>query len=95
MGECIIVGRWGSGSSSGDGTTLISQIFLENTVWKVPKIANQNFSVRIFGGGGGYWKLGKGGGYGVAEGGIAAGGGVNYNTPGNGGNGICIIQYYI
>lgn len=53
MGECIIVGRGGSGSSSGDGTTLISQIFLENTIWKVPKVANQNFSVRIFGGGGG------------------------------------------
>ena len=51
MGEALIVSR-GSGSGGSSGKTLISQIFIENTVWKAPKIPDQNFSVRIFGGGG-------------------------------------------
>lgn len=63
MGEALIVSR-GSSSGGSSGKTLISQIFIENTVWKAPKIPDQNFSVRIFGGGGsaGY-KSGGGGGW--------------------------------
>ena len=104
MGEALIVSR-GFGSSGSSGNTLISQIFLENTIWKAPKIPDQNFSVRIFGGGeggtsnaggggGGYGKLGRGGGNGGIDGGFAARG-AGYNNGDDYGNGICIIQYYI
>ena len=61
MGEALIVSR-GSSSGGSSGKTLISQIFIENTIWKAPKIPDQNFSVRIFGGGGGSSNYGGGGG---------------------------------
>lgn len=51
MGEAIIVGRGTGEHSSGD--YLITQVFNENAIWVVPKLSNQKFSVRIFGGGGG------------------------------------------
>ena len=62
----------------------------------------KNIDFVIYGGGGGYGKYGQGGGYDMVnecliEAGIAAGGhGVaGYATGGYGGDGICIIQYYV
>lgn len=64
MGEAIIVGRTGS-SIEGSGR-LVTEIINENTIWTVPKVINQTFAIRIFGGGGGgyvnsYWSGHAGG----------------------------------
>lgn len=76
----------GGGGYGGDGGTGYGEQY---------SISDSSFSMNICGGGGGgYGKYGKGGGLhnGVfyRDGGIAAGG-----CLGNGGDGICIIQYYI
>lgn len=53
MGEVMIC-RGGSGSGAGKGNkVLISSVFTENTSFIVPEAINNEFSVRIFGGGGG------------------------------------------
>ena len=81
--------------------TLYTEIFNHNIIWTVPNgVVNNTVYVRLFGGGGG-----GGGGYGNGgdgtgrdDGGYGAGGGgsiSNTSLGGNGGNGICIIQYYV
>lgn len=79
-----------------------------------PQSVDQSFSVRIFGGGGGYggngyqhivvplmaarprYMVGGGGGYGGEIGVYGSNSTTTVVTPGvNGGNGICIIQYYV
>ena len=80
MSEAIIArgGRKGSGGGS-DFHGLMTEVYTSSTMWLVPSNAiNNEFSVRIFGGGGG-------GGYGS---GYGSGG---YSV---GSSGICIIQYY-
>ena len=63
---------------------------------------NKNINITIYGGGGGYGKYGQGGGWDtnnncIIEAGIAAGGhGQTVSAGGGyGGDGICIIQYYV
>lgn len=53
MGEAIISrGGTSTGGSSGNDKGLITEIFVSDTVWKVPEgIRNNQVSVRIFGGG--------------------------------------------
>ena len=60
MGDALIVGRGGGGSSSSK-YELKTEIYEVDKLWVVPKAKNQKFSVRIFGGGGGS-NLGSGGG---------------------------------
>ena len=64
MGEAII--SRGGGTSSGGSfgrNGLITEIFMTNTMWQVPKgIRNNQVSVRIFGGGGASYKNYSGGG---------------------------------
>lgn len=52
MGEAILT-RIGGGSSSGsDDYEFTTELITENKTWVAPKAKNQEFSVRIFGGGG-------------------------------------------
>lgn len=52
MGEALII-RSGGNSQSGGGYTQKTEVININQTWKVPKAKNQEFMVRIFGGGGG------------------------------------------
>ena len=58
MGEALITRPGGAsgGGSSGSGN-LVTNIFTMNDVFVVPKAKDQQFSVRIFGGGGGWAAL--------------------------------------
>ena len=94
MSEAIIArgGRKGSGGGS-DFHGLMTEVYTSSTMWLVPSNAvNNEFSVRIFGGGGGGFggnggiNFGGGGGYG-ADGGSNNGGGGGYGKGGYGGNG--------
>ena len=69
MGDSLIVRRGGSGSSK---YKLVTEMYLYNKSWKVPKAKDQKFSIRLFGGGGGgyyyetsswIYRCGGGGGY--------------------------------
>ena len=63
MGDALIVGRGGGGSSS--KYELKTEIYEADKLWVVPKAKDQKFSVRLFGGGGGggYGSSGGGGGF--------------------------------
>ena len=53
MGEAIISrAGGGSGSSGGKKWALKTELITQNTIWNVPEAKNNEFSVRIFGGGG-------------------------------------------
>lgn len=80
--------------------TLYTEIFNHNIIWTVPNgVVNNTVYVRLFGGGGGGGGYGNGGdGTGRDDGGYGAGGGGSRSGTflgGNGGDGICIIQYYV
>lgn len=108
MSEAIIArgGRKGSGGGS-DFHGLMTEVYTSSTMWLVPSNAvNNEFSVRIFGGGGGGYgasggNMGGGGGGYYCNGGDSGGGGGGYGSGyGSGGystgsSGICIIQYYV
>ena len=78
----------------------------ESQTWRAPKAENQAFEVTIYGAGGsgsldsfdgvlsggGGGSYGSGGGSGYFNPGYGGGGGGITNQ--NGGNGICIVQYY-
>lgn len=77
MGEAIITRAGGGSGSSSSQKTLKTEIITNNTQWVVPKAINNEFDVRIFGGGGSgglgckyshsgdivYWAHGGGGGW--------------------------------
>ena len=99
MGESLLTRSIGS-ASGGSGYVFITEIITEDKTWVAPDAQNQQFSVRIFGGGGGY---GPGGSLNNTIPGLGGGGsGFNSSLFNNlsakysiGGSGVCIIQYYI
>ena len=100
MSEAIIAKRYSKSSSSGGSGTepshLVTEVIVENTNWTVPSGINGNkVSVRLFGGGGGGGGYGPGATWGVNAGYAGGGYGGMYGIRyGDGGDGICIIQYY-
>ena len=53
MGDALIVGRGGGGTSSIQNYKLKTLVFVANTTFTVPKSLGQKFDIRLFGGGGG------------------------------------------
>lgn len=53
MGDALIVGRGGGGTSSVQNYKLKTLVFAANTTFTVPKSLGQKFDIRLFGGGGG------------------------------------------
>lgn len=74
MGDVLIVGRGGGGSSSSK-YELKTEIYEADKLWVVPKAKDQKFSVRIFGGGAGSYRPSSS----RAPGGWAGGGGFMNN----------------
>lgn len=76
----VIIARGGreSGSSSGS-IKLVTQVFTNNDIFIVPEAINNEFDIRIFGGGGA-GKTDRSDSY--------------DHSVTNGGSGICIIKYY-
>ena len=89
MSEAIIARGGKSGSLTGENL-YNTTVYLSDSVFVVPFDAQNNeFSVRLFGGGDGAY--GRGGTCGVE---IPLFGGGSGGRDQNGADGICIIQYY-